>query len=431
MTRPLMRAGIVGLVLVGLGLGGIVCQRVAARGRYAVPFSTYGAGPQGAKALYLYARGAGLSPTRWARDLIELPPSGMLVAVGGCDQMPSRPVSRYERESLLTWIDGGGVLLVAGAPDYLWDGAGVTLTGAADCTPLGSLAEALAAADRGEEQDPQELVDGFADDPDAVLARLAGEDGKAVAVVTSPRGVLSGVGPIHLDAPGTIHGPSDAEVFLASGKPEVPNGVVVRRGAGAIVVLSSASLFENGALLEADGAVVFARLAEAFAPEGPVIFDEYHLGVGERRSLARYVREIGGAPAALQLLFVVGVLLLGLGVRFGRHESAAPPIPPGTASFIEGVGSLYRRTGDAAAALALVARQGIADVAAHHHAPSVDPVRLSEELDERGHGDAARAVARIAELTHVEKVSARGLVENMQEIDGLVARATTKERRDP
>ncbi|RLB55170.1 MAG: hypothetical protein DRJ42_07045 [Deltaproteobacteria bacterium] len=425
-----MRAGIVGLVLVGLGLGGIVCQRVAARGRYAVPYSTYGAGPQGAKALYLYARGAGLSPTRWARDLIELPPRGMLVAVGGCDQMPSRPVSRYERESLLAWIDRGGVLLVAGAPDYLWDGAGITLTGAADCMPAGSLAEALAAADRGEEQDPEELVNGFAEDPDAVLARLAGEDEKSVPVVTSPRGLLSGVGPTLLDAPGTIHGPADAEVFLASGKPEVPHGVVVRRGAGAIVVLSSASLFENDALLDADGAVVFARLAEAFASGGPVIFDEYHLGVGERRSLARYVREVGGAPAALQLLFVIGVLLLGLGVRFGRHEAAPPPIPPGTASFIEGVGSLYRRTGDSTAALSLVARQGIADVAAHHHAPSVDPVRLGQELDERGHGDAALSVARIAELMHVESVSARALVDYVQEIDGLVARATMKERRD-
>jgi len=424
------RVSVVALVLVGLGTSGIVCQRIAARGRYAVPYSTYGAGPEGTKALYVYAEQAGLSPRRWSQDLVGLPEGALLVAIGGCDQAPNRELSRYEVSALSEWIEAGGVLMVAGAHDYLWDEAGIAIAAPEGCIPEGSLAAELARAERGEEPEEgreEELAERLAADPEEVVDQLLGVREEVVPELAETSGVLEGLGMIPLSLPGKIWSDEDVEVFLGIGKPAEPHGVILRRGEGAIVIVSSASLLQNRDLEGASGGVVFARLVEALAPAGPVIFDEYHLGVGERRSLGRYVRDVGGGALVLQLLAVVGFALLAFGVRFGRPIKAVPPVPGGTASFVEGIGALYARTSDAAAALSLVAKQALAEVAAHHHVGSIDPARLATLLGERGRRDAAEAVRRLGVLSASGDVNARGLVDGVQEIDGLVARAKGNE----
>ncbi len=425
-----MRIVVASVVLLGLGGSGLVCQRVFARGRYAVPYSTYGAGPEGAKALYLYSEEAGLMSRRWVQDLEGLPPHAMVVAIGGCDQAPNRRLSRYEIAELDRFVDAGGVLLVAGAYDYLWADAGVTLKPPPGCSVTASLAAQLARAERGDDAGDESDEDGAASHeptPAEMVSAILDEPPEEPPVMVQGEGLLSGLGPLPLERPGTI-AVTDAEgggvdPILVSEKDAEPAAVLVHRGEGAIVVLASASLFQNRALSAADGGVVFARLARALAPQGPLLFDEYHLGVGERRSLGRYVRDIGGGPFVLQLLIVVALALLALGVRFGRPIEKRAPVPGGTASYVEGVGDLYARTDDARAALSLVAVQGISEIAAHHHLTQLSPERLVATLAERGDDEAAGAVSRLLELTALSELKGRKLVEGIGEVDDLVTLA--------
>lgn len=98
MRRLARRAAIATAVILGLGLSGVMCQRVSARGRYVAAYSTYGSGPEGTRGLYLLAEQIGARPQRWAEDLGRLPEGGgMLVALGACETWMRRDVGRLER----------------------------------------------------------------------------------------------------------------------------------------------------------------------------------------------------------------------------------------------------------------------------------------------------------------------------------------------
>ena len=103
MRRFLARSFVALVVLLALGASGVMCARVADRGRYATAYSTYSAGPEGAQAIYELVRRAGHPTQRWVEDLEGLPERGVLMALGGCLASQRRPLSRYERESLLAW----------------------------------------------------------------------------------------------------------------------------------------------------------------------------------------------------------------------------------------------------------------------------------------------------------------------------------------
>src|SRR5262245_32081896 len=96
-----------------------MCQRVGARGRYVAELSTYGAGPEGTRGLFLLTEQLGARPRRWAEELGRLPRGGMLVALGDCRQLMRRELGRIERENLREWVASGGVLVVAGVVRYV------------------------------------------------------------------------------------------------------------------------------------------------------------------------------------------------------------------------------------------------------------------------------------------------------------------------
>ena len=62
---------------------------------------------------------------------------------------------------------------------------------------------------------------------------------------------------------------------------------------------------------------------------GPVLFDEYHLGVGERRSMMRYLRQAGAMPLVLQLLLVALLLLWRARRALRRRARAGEAAPAG------------------------------------------------------------------------------------------------------
>ncbi len=429
----LVRRGVTALlVVVVLGALGLVCERVTLRGRFAVAYSTYGAGPGGARGLYLLADSLGRRPQRWAEDFGRLPERAVLVALGGCELLAARAVSPAEQRWLVGWVERGGVLVVAGAHDYLSPALGVTLErtlGA--CDPRAGLLGAIVRAQRDagtavEAPDaglPSPLS--VARDPVAAVAEAVEQDPLPEALpARGVGGPLVGFARLPLRDPARVelHDPLHTEVLLRLPDERVA-GALVRRGRGAVVALASSSPLLNRELREGEGGVLFARLLRAFPEAGPVLFDEYHLGVGERRSIVRYLGDFGGGALLVQALLVVLFMLWRRGARFGGTQRAVPLPPAGTASYVAGIASLYARAGDPGAAAAILTRRALARIAAHHRLPSPEPRALADALAARGKLAEAEAVRGLASLASVPPRDDAALVARAQEIDAACGAA--------
>jgi hypothetical protein len=244
--------------------------------------------------------------------------------------------------------------------------------------------------------------------PDSGGGALAGT-GDDDMVWTSPAdSLLGGLPPIAMRKPGRLviddkaRSPRvllsfpDAPDTLSSVQREA--AVAIERGRGKVIVLASASMLQNRELAAGEGGVLFGRLLAAYAPNGPLLFDEYHLGVGERRSMTRYLRNVGATPFALQLLLAALVWLWRSGARFGAIRRPRPPAPAGTASFVSALGGLFARAADPQGTLRILEHQALAQVAARHHLPpSTSAQRIARALEVRGLTRAAAAVKRIGE----------------------------------
>ncbi|HEX7481206.1 MAG TPA: hypothetical protein VF331_25620 [Polyangiales bacterium] len=456
-------------VLTGLSVAAFVVGRVAERGRFTGAYSSYGGGPRGARALYLLAEHLQAHPARWSQDLANLPSRGMLVALGGCDSEMARKLSRYERLELLRWVKAGGVLLVAGARAYLPDELGVGFDSDPGCKPRfgfgGSetpdddshAAREPQAPSHATPARPPPLDAGTSASDASTLGDAAADGGKLVALsLAAPKSAAQtkpqskndtrqhwaipmakpvlGMSIVAFRRPGRLHVDAGVphEVLMgvasadeAATDPNLePLVVSVARGRGRIIVLASASMFQNRDLLPSQGGALFARLLRSYASTGPVLFDEYHLGVGERRSLMRYLRQAGAMPIALRCLLIAGLLLWRAGARFGAVRQPLPAAPRGSASFVAAMGRLYQSAGDPAGAIDTIARQALARIAAHHHLAAGSARKLEHALRERLAVTAADAVHEIelvrrdvgAHRTRLALLTAR--------IDAAAARAT-------
>ncbi|AKF05764.1 hypothetical protein DB32_002913 [Sandaracinus amylolyticus] len=421
----LRRVAVALAIVIALGASGLVCARVADRGRWALSYSTHGAGPEGARGLYLFAHERGVPVRRWSEDLGALPDGGMLVALGGCDHFGARSLSRPERERLVRWVDAGGTLVVAGADEYLPRELGVALSGPAGEACFGrtgAFGMIVRAWERAEEDDGEEVRDvtgRIARDPTRAADELAPEDAAPpITWAHAVGGSLRGMAPVGLRRAASVHVDDPASATILLRVEERTAGVSVARGRGTVIALASASALQNRDLASAGGAALFARLLASH--EGPVYFDEYHLGIGAPRSFMRWVAEIGLLPVALQLLVVLLFFLWRAGARFGDTQRDVERAPATTASFVGAVGNLFAKSEDAAGALVLITRHALSRIAAHHRLDGIPHERLADELARRKRHDAADAVRRITSA----REGTIDLTRRTREIDAEVARAT-------
>lgn len=423
----LVRFGWGVLVASCLVLLGLIVQRNATRGRFARPLSTYGSGPQGARALYLTLGELGFRTARWSQDLARLPARASLIALGSCESAAIRELSRYEREELVSWVERGGLLLVAGARNYIPEALGVAFEDDRECALLASLglpAPAAAGPSAAPEPAPAQPGGVAPDDseaaPDELIAALSqlaasdeaahdASDVNASELLAVPLGsALKGLALVPFRAPPRlITTPGlDYESLLTApqqgpdARPRlVPLALTYRHGQGRVIVLSSANMLQNAELLQSEGATLLARLLRAYAPRDLLIFDEYHLGVGERRSLTQYLRQTGLLPLLGQLLLVAAVMLWRAGARMGAIRSPGPAAqPPPKLGFVRALGRLYARVGDRNAATRLIARGALHRIAQHYALESLPASALERELSRRGAARAAEAVRAIARI---------------------------------
>lgn len=451
------RAGWLAFAALAFALLWLTLDRVADRGRFAAAYSSYGSGPRGTRALYLLVEQLVAPVMRWAQDLARLPSGAVLVALGGCDAPMARPVSRYERQELVRWVRSGGVLVVAGARDYLPQALGVQFQFDPRCKvrwseflepqdlpepegepPSVDAGAPVESTEVTEERVISSAADGgvLVSDPSEPKTPSPVEDETTWAVPMSP--VLRGMPVMPFRDPGHLIVTTAREPEILLGDPRVdadgretelaPLAVVLRHGMGRVIVLASASMLQNPELGTSDGGELFVRLLRHYAPGAPVLFDEYHLGIGERRSLMRYLRQMGAAPLAIQLALLIGLALWRAGARFGGIQAPPPPPPPASASFVHALGQLYARSADAHGAIELIARDAYARIAAHHHLDVAPPAKLAQALSERGANGASQAVQEIERAAGSSKRGTVRLEEIVGQIDVALARALA---RDP
>jgi hypothetical protein len=428
----------VAAVLAGMGVTGMMCARVAQRGRYAAAYSTFGAGPEGAKALYLLAEALGGQPTRLVEDVSDLPEGGLLVVLGGCGG--GRAPTPLEVGHVQRWVDRGGVLLVAGARHLAHEATGLGVHLVGGCADPSWIDSLLSTPDLADDVEEELHEDAHADDEEDEAPILHfGEPLHFAHPVGVP---LEGLGLVAMASPAVVAVGDGvkSEVLLiqpslgessATDAPVTEEGsvaaVAIARGKGTVIAVASAAPFQNRYLGWGEGGLLFARLYRHYADGQPVVFDEYHLGVGDRRSLGRYIRQVGGGPVVLQLLLVVLLLLWTRGVTFGTPRAAAAAAPAGAASYVDAVARLYHRSGDATGAVRALARRALGLIARHHHLRPASAHGLAKMLDARGRAEEARAVRCVGEL-EVATQSERALGEAVRALDGHIRSATAEEK---
>lgn len=400
-------------------LFGLALMRVAQRGRYAAPYSTLGGGPDGTLGLMRLTGDLGFDARPLLRELSHLRPPATLVAIGNCPARLVRELSRPEREALLRFVDQGGLLIVAGVDDYLPVEAGLFANKRATCEEPKDGAtlfdpEPAAPEESDDSPDEQPAQQSKASDQDDLLDE---EESVPFYVDAEPSGPpLTHMMPFVVTRASTVSANQETEATVLIDSEAGPLGMTTALGRGRVVYLGVPDALTNRDV-RSSGGPLFARLLRAFAPRGPVWFDEYHLGSGARRSLVRYLRDLGYGSVLFQLALVVVVAFFATTARLGEpaNERVAPP--QGTRSHLSALGMLYLRSKDKRGALGVLGQRALVRIARHYRTGSVPLHELERALQGRGLGAVAGYVTRIRD--HAQRSLARGetLEQRAREID--------------
>ncbi|HEX6240587.1 MAG TPA: DUF4350 domain-containing protein [Polyangiales bacterium] len=383
--KRLARAGLwlcaAALVIVSL----FAAARIAERGRFATPYSSYSAGPHGTRALLLLARALGHDAQPFTRELSHLP-QGTLLVFSGCRGALLRKLARPEREALARWIERGGLLIAVGSGETLPEGAGLGVAEGARCAP---------------ESEPGVFARWVMPDPEETLV-----ESRLPAMLTAePVGPpLTHMEPFDVDEPMTLRVGHDSEATELLTSEYGSLALTAPLGRGRIVLLGTPAALTNHAL-SAGGGVLLARLLRAFAPRGPVLFDEYHLGMGERRSLVGYLRDAGYSAPLLQLALAALTLLAASAVRVAPPR-VTRPTPQTARAFADALANLLQRSGDVQGALERLSGHALTRIASHYHARAVPLDQLPRWLESQGLFAVAAYVVRVRE--HAEQPLAPG-----------------------
>jgi hypothetical protein len=375
------------------------CQRAAERGRFAAPYSTHGGGLQGTHALFQLTRKLGLDAQVLTTEIARLPVHGTLIAIGGCEQKLARELGRPEREALEAWVKAGGLLIVAGAEDYVPVEAGLDLTAIASCN-------------KDKDANPVAIDQAFFDEE---------EDIANMVLPASLEGVPSGapltyLEPFVFDEPRLVMSMDEEQTTELVASELGMLAATTPYGRGRVVLIGTAEPFTN-AHVDEGGGLLFARLLRAFAGRGPVLFDEFHLGMGERQSIVGYLRERGLGFDLLQLVACIVIALFAQGARLGPALRHVASPARNTQRYLSALGALFFRTRDVHGALDVLARHGLMRIAKQYRAHGVALDELESWLGSQGLSAAAVYAARVRDHAQRPLHSGESLVERALQLE--------------
>lgn len=398
----LLIAGFVLLAVLGSSI-----LRSATRGEFAGPRSTYRSEGEGARAIYLLAEESGLAVGREKRDLeiIDEGTSHVLLGLsagykvdsdgdaqkkdkvqpkdkaadkakadggtpGDDDELDETSLpfflnrgvlSKSEREKLLEHVKAGHTLVYVpqdADEDALLREVGLTSRDAGKLEPkLRSLVPAQPSPYTLDVERVEAEVTGYLSSDRAAVVPLLKDD--------HTQGTVAALAPY---------------------------------GAGRVIVIEAPELATNKALLRADNARLWLSLLAAAAGRDRLLFDEYHHGFRDERSIAAFAARYGLHLAVAQLL--LGLCLWAASLRrFGRPRAPLAEARVGGVDVLSAAGRLYRagkHHGHAA--------QLIADGLCQHLAPLAGaPLHAKAEevatgLRARGRADLAAGLNEVGQL---------------------------------
>ena len=303
--------------------------------------------PRGARALALWLDEFGYPTSSWRRPLTELDSTVAVLTV----LAPSQELTEAQADDLLTWVEGGRVLLVA-------PGADVQLDRVLERFVALDFDYSEASDVRGDRVVPK---DGLRWRYREVTPDEAGQFDwpvREVAFLTSER-VSDTSGEHSILFPRGDTGGLVAEIY---------------HGDGMILVFADVNLLTNAGLARADNVNLVASLITDWIEPGTRIwFDDYDHGLREGGSLVGYLQERWPARFALVLLCVT---LLGI-LRYGRALVVRPETRlrrRDPTEFVDALGGLYDRARAVPAAWSALATVTDRVLDGSWLAPRVEPV---------------------------------------------------------
>jgi hypothetical protein len=125
-----------------------------------------------------------------------------------------------------------------------------------------------------------------------------------------------------------------------------PGAVLVRHGAGRVLIVPDPSLLTQRGLSRQDNVLFLYNLAVLdAAPGGPVYFDEYHHGLRSGGGTWGYLRYHDQQGSVLQLLLVALVAIWAVGIRLGPAVPRPRETRADAVDYAGAVARIYRRAG--------------------------------------------------------------------------------------
>lgn len=344
--------------------------------------TTEDSGNDGLKGMYSWLKLNAVAVTSWRRPFTQLNQTaakhGNLLVLS----LPSpRIISRAEWGALTRWLSQGNNLLLLGTAYLLPAWA----TGEDCFCEVKKLLSGFAwTITKNTEDQPGSAAssdDGsFNASVTALQNRIKSHLPEASALLPmSSHPLLDGVTrldtqtmPNRLQQPWTLHSkhPDNLAVGLlrVAGQQQTVAAWQIRAESGQILLLQTPDLFSNSRLNRADNAQFLSNLtAFLLAPEGQVLFDDYHFGLSELYDPDRFFKD----PRLHHTLLFLGAFWLLYVI--GHSNRLAPVRPsaykPSATDFIEVMAGFFARQLTSRVLATSLVRQLLADLIKHRHLP--------------------------------------------------------------
>ncbi|MBI4322386.1 MAG: DUF4350 domain-containing protein [Chloroflexi bacterium] len=304
------------LVLMILSIAAVAVQQTTPDRTTPSPpdLASSSAAPGGSRALYLWLQSLGYRVDRLEDGDFRLDQTTTVLLV----LAPTAPWAKDQLATLRRWVERGGTLIIVGSSQL----------------PL-----------------PPWPADRSAEGRNA-LAALLGEFGLSLRVLSLPKPDVTPTQPLLLRPPASavrveatshIAGPAGLVPYL--GEPERPIAAGLALGQGRVYALASTYAVSNRGLGEADNAAFLLNWLPAPVEAGAVVFDEFHHGRSEDRSLLYLMVHEPWGWAVLYALGLIFVYLLLDGRRFGRAAPSVVDRRRLAVEYVISLASLLRRGG--------------------------------------------------------------------------------------
>jgi hypothetical protein len=146
-----------------------------------------------------------------------------------------------------------------------------------------------------------------------------------------------------------------------------PVAVLLRRGAGRVLVIADPSLLTLRGLQREDNAVFLYNVARRDARDGRVYFDEYHHGLRSAGGFWGYLRYHNLQWALLPILLLTGVVVWRAAVRLGPPVPTPKTLRADAVDYASAVARIYQRAGARRLLARTLARDFPAALVRHLH----------------------------------------------------------------